>query len=182
MQVGKECPRLPARHWRAGAPLPQSRSSSKLLPHAPREGSQGHRAARALLELPSLPLPHPSALRQARYPALPSGPQAGGRARRKRQRTKQGKGGTRGAGDSEKQQERGRALAGTAEAASAPRRRTAPGGPGRGIAGEERASGRVRPAGPGRGHRGEARSARAGGGGIGVAEGARLPSWAAAGA
>ena len=57
------------------------------------------------------------------------------------------------AGDSEKQQERERALAGTAGRFSTALADSAWRGPGGGIAGEERASGAsASPAGPGRGH------------------------------
>lgn len=53
--AGWECPRLPAKHWRAGVPLPQSRFSSKLLPWLLRGwGTQGPATERlgVLLELP----------------------------------------------------------------------------------------------------------------------------------
>lgn len=89
----------------------------------------------------------------------PSGGSAPGE-RKKETEDEAGEGGTRGAGDSEKQQGRGRALAGTA-------------GP------LQHRSGGQRPAGPGRGHRGrgegiggECAPSPGRGGGIGVAEGA----------
>lgn len=153
--LGKECPRLPARHWRAGAPLPQSRSSSKLLPGSQRRESQGHRAARALLELPQAShCRTPRLCGRASCPALPSGPQAGARQERerKRRRTKQGKGGREGQETRRSSKEEGgrwpgpRGRFSTAPADSARR------GPGGGIAGEERASGAsARPARAGEG-------------------------------
>lgn len=105
---GRAYPCLPAKRWRAGAPLPQSRFSSKLLPcllvgrESQGPALRGRGAAGAPLVLPP---PHRTAqgsrgrrtpwlCGRASCPALPSGPQAGERQEkeRKRQRTREGKG------------------------------------------------------------------------------------------
>lgn len=182
--LGKECPRLPTRHWRAGAPLTQSRSSSKLLPWLPGEGiSRPQRGQGAAGAPPRLP-PPPARL-GAPKDAAPLG-FAGGRVARlcqaalRRERARREKERDRGRswGRGDARGRRLREAAGKREgagrdrgAASAPLRRTAPGGAREGASGAGHWASGAR-----------ARPARAGKGASGAGEGAGYLPGAATGA
>lgn len=153
---------------RPSEPLPQRRFSSKLLPWLPRRGEEGHRRAPHTGRAPAPPHPHPSALRAGERPSGGSAPGE----ERKRAREERGSLGDR------KKRGGGRARAGTAGAASAPRQWTAPAPdparaePGRKAGAAGRSRGRGEKRGPGeeagargrsRGRGGETRGAEAGG-------------------
>lgn len=153
---------------RPSEPLPQRRFSSKLLPWLPRRGEEGHRRAPHTRRAPAPPHPHPSALRAGERPSGGSAPGE----ERKRAREERGSLGDR------KKRGGGRARAGTAGAASAPRQWTAPAPdparaePGRKAGAAGRSRGRGEKRGPGeeagargrsRGRGGETPGAEAGG-------------------